>query len=121
MFSLNNYSLPHDRKTYLVFNLILAVLRSFATAKKQLTALSFSSPDIFLLLELVVPIINIYVLRKILRFQRLGYQFLFVLSCLSLIQPENHHSQELCLIGAMIGLSGFLYKRMFPATAMITD
>ena len=56
LFSLNNYSLPQDRKTYLVFNLILAMLLSFVTAKKLLTALSFSSPDIFLLLGLVVPI-----------------------------------------------------------------
>ena len=121
LFSLNNCSLPQDRKTYQVFNLILAVLLTFVTAKKLLTALSFGSLDIFLLLGLVVPIINIYVLREILRFRRLGYKFLFVLSCLSLVQPENHHSQELFLIGAMIGLSGFLYRRMFPATALITD
>lgn len=121
LFFLNNCSLPRDRKTYQVLNLVLAVLLTFVTTKKLLTALSFGSLDIFLLLGLVVPIINIYVLREILRFHRTGYKFLFVLSCLSLVQPENHHSQELFLIGTLIGLSGFLYRRMFPATEMITD
>ena len=119
LFFLNNASKPEDRRKYQVVNLILAVILGFMTFKKLLTALSFGSLDIFLLLGLVVPIINIYVLREILRFHRLGYRFLFVLSCLSLLQPENHHLQEIVFISLMIGLSGYLHLRMFPEKEQI--
>jgi hypothetical protein len=87
LFHLKNSSLPRDRKKIQVINLFLALVLLFITAKKLITAFSFGVLDIFLLLSLVVPMINIYVLREILRFHRIGYQFLFVLSCLSLLQP----------------------------------
>jgi len=119
LFFLNNSSLPRDRKKFQVINLLLALLVLFITTKKLITAFSFGVLDVFLLLSLVVPIINIYVLREILRFHRIGYQFLFVLSCLSLLQPENWHNQELFLLGLMIGLSGYLYRQMFPAKDQI--
>lgn len=114
LFFLNNTSMPADRRKYQVINLLLALILAFITFKKLLTALSFGNLDVFLLLGLVVPIINIYVLREILRFHRLGYRFLFVLSCLSFLQPENHHVQESILLLLMIGLSGYLHLRMFP-------
>ncbi|MCJ7603956.1 MAG: hypothetical protein MUO63_20975 [Desulfobulbaceae bacterium] len=44
----------------------------------------------------------------------------FVLSCLSLLQPENHHKQELFILGQVIGLSGYLYSQMFPVRDKIT-
>ena len=119
LFYLNNSSQPRDRKRFQVINLLLALVLLFITAKKLITAFSFGTLDLFLLLSLVVPVINIYVLREILRFHRIGYQFLFVLSCLSLLQPENHHEQELFILGLLIGLSGYLYKQMFPAKNQI--
>jgi hypothetical protein len=119
LFYLNNSSLPRDRKKFQVINLLLALVLLFMTSKKLITAFSFGTLDIFLMLSLVVPVINIYVLREILRFHRIGYQFLFVLSCLALLQPENHHEQELFILGLLIGLSGYLYQQMFPAKKQI--
>lgn len=120
LFYLNNSSLPRDRKKFQVINLVLAVVLLFITSKKLIIAFAFNRLDIFLLLSLVVPIINIYVLREILRFHRLGYKFLFILSFLSLLQPENRHPQELFLFGLMIGLAGYLFRQMFPADQQIT-
>jgi hypothetical protein len=120
LFFLNNAAKPEDRRKYQILNLFLALILGFITFKKLLTALSFGSLDIFLLLGLVVPIINIYVLREILRFHRLGYRFLFVLSCLSLLQPENHHLQEIIFILLMIAASGYLHLQMFPGKEQIS-
>lgn len=120
LFFLNNASKPEDRRKFQILNLFLALVLGFMTFKKLLTALSFGSLDIFLLLGLVVPVINIYVLREILRFHRLGYRFLFVLSWLSLLQPENHHLQEIVFIFLMIVISAYLHLRMFPKNEQIT-
>lgn len=120
LFHLNNSSLPRDRKKFQAINLVLAVLLLFLTSKKLIVAFSFGTLDLFLLLQLVVPVINIYVLREILRFHRIGYKFLFILSFLALLQPENWHNQELFLLGLMIGLSGYLFRQMFPAREQIT-
>ncbi len=87
--------------------------------KKLLAAFAFGTLDIYLLLALVVPTINFYILREILRFHRLGFKFLFILSILSLVQPENHHMQEIAILSIMIGLSGYLYKKMFPENELI--
>ncbi|MCK9296045.1 MAG: hypothetical protein M0P70_13285 [Desulfobulbaceae bacterium] len=114
LFYLNNSSLPRDRKKFQLINLLLALGLLVITTKKLITALSFGTLDIFLLFSLVVPVINIYVLREILRFHRIGYQFLFVLSCLALLQPENHHELELFILVLLIGLSGYLHQQMFP-------
>ncbi len=119
LFYINNISHPADRKKFLLVNLILVLALTFITVKKLLTAFSFGAVDISLFLSLVVPTINIYVLQEILRFHRMGYRFLFVLSCLSLVQPENHHAQELGILLLMIVLSGFLYKKMFPEKDVI--
>lgn len=119
IFHLNNLSLPADRRKVPVPNLMLSTLLLFITAKKLIGAFAFGVFDLWLLLMLVVPIINIYVLRQILRFRRLGYVFLFVLSVLALLQPENHHPQEALLLLLMSGLSGFLYLRLFPRNRML--
>jgi hypothetical protein len=119
IFHLNNLSLPRDRRKYQVLNLVLATLLLFVTSKKLIAAFAFGVLDLWLLLMLVVPIINLFVLRQILRFRRLGYQFLFVLSLLALLQPENHHPQEALLLALMSGLSGFLYLRLFPRQRML--
>jgi hypothetical protein len=119
IFHLNNFSLPGDRRKYQTLNLALATLLLFVTSKKLIAAFAFGVLDLWLLLMLVVPIINLFVLRQILRFRRLGYQFLFVLSLLALLQPENHHLQEALLFLLMSGLAGFLYLRLFPRRRML--
>lgn len=120
LFFINNSATLQHRKKYMVINLLLAAALLFITCKKLLVAFSFGTLDISLLLGLVVPTINFYILREILRFHRLGFKFLFVLSILSLIQPENHHMQEMTILAIIIGISGYLYKHMFPQNEQIT-
>ncbi len=121
LFFINNISHPAERKKYQLHNLALVLLLTFVTARKLLTAFSFGALDLFLLISLVAPVINIYLLREILRFRRIGYQFLFVLTILSLIHPENHTAAQLILLVLMIGLSGFLHQRMFPKSERIVE
>jgi hypothetical protein len=113
-FLLNNEALLKDRKKYQYVNLLTAILLAWLTAIKVLDAMAFGRFDLYWLASLVVPLINLYVLRKILRFQRIGYQFLFVISCLALLRPENRQLPEIMIIVMLLGLSGFLYFKMFP-------
>jgi hypothetical protein len=103
-----------NRQTFLLLNLPLAALLLIMTGIKLFAAMSIGQANYLFFLSLVVPMINIYVLKKILRFRRTGYQYLFVLSFLSLFQPENHRLIEIMIIGVMLFLSGFIYLRMFP-------
>lgn len=113
-FYLNNISSPKERARYQYLNLALVIILSFVTIKKLFFALSIGSFSLTMLLALVVPTINLYILREIMRFRRLGYQFLCILSTLSLLNAENRAMPEIILIPAMIVLSGFLYWRLFP-------
>ena len=119
VFFLNNAALPARRNRYQYVNLLLAVLLAFFTFKKLLVAFSFGAFDLYLLLALVVPVINIYLLREILRFHRLAYQFLMVLALLALLQPENHRLQELLLLLSQAGLAAFLFGRLFPRQELL--
>lgn len=119
LFHLNNISNPAVRGKYLYLNLLLALILLFVTSKKLLAIVLFGAFDLLLFLSLVVPIINFYLLREILRFRRIGYQFLFVLATLSLLHPENHFFPEFPLHLAIIGLSGLLYLKMFPKAELI--
>ncbi|MDH4321436.1 MAG: hypothetical protein OEV73_08065 [Desulfobulbaceae bacterium] len=119
LFFINNSALPGDRKKHQLLNLLLVLLFTFITAKKLLAIFSFGMMGITMLLSLVVPIVNIYVLREVLRFHRLGYQFLFVLSLLSLLQPENHYLLEALLLVVIGAVSAFLYLKMFPKEALV--
>ena len=65
--------------------------------------------------------INFYVLSKIIRFHRQGYQFMVVLGVLALVRPENRISPDLWFYLAIIGLSFFLLKQFFPKTQHISD
>lgn len=118
---LNSTSLPAARKKFLFLNLILVGVLSFMTFKKVLIALALGLQGLFLVLALVVPAVNIYVLWRLARFKRAGYQYLFVLSGLSLLQAENRLSPELPMVAVMIFLSAFLYLRMFAKKQLISD
>ncbi len=119
IFLLNDLPTLKNRQTFLLLNMPLAAMLVIMTGIKLFAAISLGQVNIYFFLALVVPIINIYVLKKILRFQRTGYQYLFVLSFLSVFQPENHRFLEVLLLGVMLFLSGFLYLRMFPKNEMI--
>lgn len=119
LFYLNNKANLKDRLTYQLVNLVLALVLAFITAKELITIFSFGKLDVAFLAGLIVPIINIYILKEVLRFHRLGYQYLFVLSTLSLILPKNHGTLELSLTLLMIGASGFLFLKIFPKKGVI--
>ncbi len=118
-FLLNDLPTLKNRQTFLLLNMPLAAILVIMTGMKLFAAISIGQVNLYFFLSLVVPIINIYVLKKILRCQRTGYQYLFVLSFLSVFQPENHRFLEVLLLGVMLFLSGFLYLRMFPKKELI--
>lgn len=112
-FYLKNMSYPSDRIRYQFVNLSLFIILLFITIKKLYFALSFGQLSIVMLLAMVVPTVNIYLLREIMRYRRTGYLFCMVLSALSLINAENRAFPEIILVPAMIFLSGFLYAKLF--------
>lgn len=120
-FLLNNQPTLKNRRTFLLLNLPLAAILLIMTGLKFFASVAIGQPNIPFFLSLVVPIINIFVLKKIMRFERTGYQYLFVLSFLSLFQPENHRFLEITLLGVMLFLAGFLYLRMFPRKELIAS
>jgi len=119
IFHINNSALPEDRNKYRYLNLFLCIILLYLTAKKIPAIFVFDILTVYLLLSLVVPVINIYVLREVMRFHRVGYQFLIVISLLSLFQPENHNPVEgtICVLIAVIAF--FLYCRLFPASSAL--
>jgi len=121
LFYLNNVSRPQDRRKYQVHNLVLVLVLTFVTSRKLITIFSFGAFDLVLLISLVAPVINLYLLRETLRFRRIGYQFLCMLSLLALLLPENHFLPEAGLQILMAGLAGFLYLRLFPGREMIRE
>lgn len=102
-----------DRKRFLPINIILSVLLGFVTLKKIAVLFSLNGFDPLLLFSLVVPCINIYLLREILKFRRMGYQVLAILSIISLVNAENRELPELVVMPCIAALSFFLYWRMF--------
>jgi len=64
--------------------------------------------------SLIVPAVNLCLLWYIYRFHRLGYLFLFVVSALALLRPENHNLMGLLQAMSLMVLSGFLYLKLFP-------
>lgn len=119
LFHLNNISNPAIRGKFFYHNLLLTLALLFVTSKKLLTVVQFGAFDLFLFMSLVPVVINFYLLREILRFRRIGYQFLMVLAPLSLLLPENRAIPELPLTLVMTGLSLYLYLRLFPKRDLI--
>lgn len=115
-FQVNNTSRPSLRKKYLLPTLLLAGLLTFITFKKLLVIVLTSDLSLLLLLlSMIVPVINIYVLREVLRFRRTGYQFLTVISLLGLLHPENHFPQEMSILVIQATIAAFLYLTIFPS------
>ena len=121
LFHINNIPEPSDKARFLLVNMLLLGLLAFITARKVALAFSFGGFDIYSLLSLVVPVINIYIFMEISKFRRIGYQFLSILSVLSLINPENQHVPEVVVLPVMAALSAFLYFKMFPRKRFLRE
>ncbi len=112
-FYLNNISYPEDRRRYFIVNISLFLLLLVFTLKKLYFALSMGGPSIYMLMAMVVPTVNIWLLYEIRRFRGIGYKWTAILLTLSLINAENRAWPEIVMIPAIIILSALLYWRMF--------
>jgi hypothetical protein len=128
LFLLNILPEEQLRRQHLWLNRLLCLLLLAITVKKlydmamlQLAAISTNQFSPLLLLDLIVPMINFYVLSKILRFHRQGYQFMAVLGVLALLRPENRMQPDLSLYIIIVGLSVLLLLRLFPKNRKIVD
>ncbi len=121
LYFLNNLPAENQRRRYLWLNRVLCLLLFIITVKKlydmavlQLTAIAAGQFSPLLLLDLIVPMINFYVLSKLFRFHRQGYQFMAVLGVLALFRPENRIQPDLWIYLTLIGISIFLLRKFFP-------
>ncbi|WP_456473350.1 hypothetical protein [Desulfolithobacter sp.] len=96
--------------------LTVTVQKLYLIAVLLLAAAKLNQFSPLLLLDLIVPAINFYVMRELLRFHRQGYQFMAVLGVLALLRSENRIFPDLYLYLAIIALSIFLLWKMFPAS-----
>lgn len=121
VFYLNSLPEERQRKQYLWVNRLLCLLLTVLTvgklyvmARLQLAAMSSGQFSPLLLIDLIVPMINFYVLSKIIRFHRQGYQFMIVLGALAFVRPENRAQPDLTLYLCITALSILLLLRLFP-------
>ena len=115
---LNNKALSKDKKTYRYLNIFLSLILLFVTTSKILGVVLFAK-GIYIVVLLVVPTINMYLLKEVLFFRRSGYLFLCILSAISLVYEENRHSPEFLFILAMIAIAAFLYLKLYPKKSLI--
>lgn len=118
---LNNKALLSRRHRYLWVNLALAAALLFVTLRRLLAISAAGHYDFYLLADFIVPTINFYVLREILRFQRIGYQLLTVLTALGLIYPANRVLPDLIIHLGIIAASLVLHLQLFPRNELLTD
>ena len=117
----NNVATLADKHKYMALNLILIGLLVLLTGKKVMAIIAFPYFNITTIIPIVVPAVNAYIIRELLRFHKKGYTFLFVLSILSLVHKENHFPFELLTTISMIVLSGFLYKKIFNKNKLLPE
>ena len=101
--------------------LALTLMKLYEIARLQLKAMNHDMFTPMLMLDLVVPAVNFFVLNKIIRFQRQGYEFMAVLGVLALVLEENRHTPYLDMYLIIIVLSVFLLLRMFPKKERVKD
>ncbi|MCI5149853.1 MAG: hypothetical protein D3916_10795 [Candidatus Electrothrix sp. MAN1_4] len=118
---LDQYPTDKKRKKTLWLNYLLILVIFVVTTKKlyfialmQLNAISVNQFTPLLLVELLVPAINFYILTKIIRSYRQGYQFAAVLALLALLRPENRIMPDLIMYVVITTLSVFLLLHLFP-------
>jgi len=123
LFYVNNMTTPAKKNTYQYLNFFIVILLAFVTANKLIAIfVAFSMTGFMMtLLNLIVPAVNIHVMREVLRFRRLGYQFLVVISLLSLLQPQNHAAREMTIFVITACGAAFLYLKIFPNKAILQE
>jgi hypothetical protein len=121
LFYLNTFPDEQQRRQNLWINHFLCILLLVVTLKKlyfmamlQITAIATEQFSILLLLDLIVPMINFYVLSKLIHFHRQGYQFMTALGLLALVRPENRVMPDLAMYLVVTALAAFLLLRLFP-------
>jgi hypothetical protein len=115
---LNNKALLKDRKAYRYLNILLTLILLFVTTSKILGVVLFAK-GLYIFISLLVPMINMYILKEVFTFRRSGYMFLTILSTLSLAYQENRHFPEILFVLAMIAIAAFLYFRLYPKKLLI--
>ncbi len=120
-FLLDNLPAPEPRRKYLYLNIMLISMLGIITARKLYSLWGLDTFNIFTLFILVVPTINIYLMREIMLFHRTGFQFTAILSAISLLNAENRGLPEIVFIPIMVGIAAFLYFKLYPADSMIKD
>ena len=127
LFYLNNLPAEPLRRRFLPLNILLCLILLALTLKNlylaamfQLSARAAGQFSPLLFLDLVVPMINFYVLAKLVRCQRQGYQFMLVLGVLALFRAENRVMPDLAGYLLILALSGLLYKMLFPRSAVLS-
>lgn len=119
IFFLNNKSLLSRRHRYMWINLFLGLLLLGMTLKRLLAIADAGHFDFYLLADFIVPTINFYILREIFLFHRTGYQFLIILTGLSLFYAQNRIMPDLLINIGMIALAAYLYLKLFPKEELI--
>ncbi len=120
-FLLDNLPAPEPRRKYLYLNIMLISMLGIITARKLYSLWGLDTFNIFTLFILVVPTINIYLMREIMLFHRTGFQFTAILSAISLLNAENRGLPEIVFIPIMVGIAAFLYFKLYPADSMIKE
>ncbi|MHB8709346.1 MAG: hypothetical protein ACYC9I_10765, partial [Desulfuromonadales bacterium] len=105
------------RRRYLYPNLAVCLVLAYLTLRGLVLAFQMVDAGLWMITYLVGPMIHLYVLRQLLRFRKIGYQLLFVLSLLSLLNPENRALPEVVLFPALAVAAGLLFLRLFPKGA----
>lgn len=108
------------QKKYRILNYALITVLAILTCKKALAVIMTGSFHLYALAGLIVPVINTYFIRLLLRFQKTGYQLLFILSILSLLYPENRQPLEFTLHLLIIVMSAHLYLKLFAKAGAAT-
>lgn len=120
-YMLNNLPAPEPRRKYLYLNIILISMLGIITARKLYTLWGIDTFSLFTLFILVVPTINIYLMRELMLFHRTGFQFTAILCAISLLNSENRMLPEIVFIPLIVALAGFLYFKLYPDDSMIND
>lgn len=118
---LRQYPIEKKRKKIFWLNWLLVSAVLTVTVKKlyfialvQLNAIAADQFSFLLLIELLVPAINFYVLTKVVRYHRQGYQFMAVLAGLALFRPENRIMPDGAVYLLVIALAVYLLLYLFP-------
>lgn len=104
---------PELQRKYRFLNYALIGILAVLTCKKVLAIVLAGSMAPAALAGLVVPVINVYFIRLLLLFRKIGYQLVFILSLLALVYPQNRQPVEFALHLLLIVMSAHLYLRLF--------